>query len=635
MHLSIGQRVKVPFGDRNLKGVVFSLEKESHLPDERLRSILSTFDDDPPIARYMIELVNWISKYYHCQLIQSWRLLFPSGLLSTPSLKLLHENSLQINNWSLPPLNEYQQKVMDSLQSNDSKKKPMVTLLEGVTNSGKTRIYQHLAARAMTKNQQVLLLIPEIGLSSQNLKRFSNIFTGSVYLYHSGMTARDRAAAWKAALNGVSGVFIGTRSALFLPLSSPGIYILDEEHDASYINQNQPFYNTRNVLIMRSKLSNVPVLLGTATPSLEVLKHSLSNHYQHLRLTQKTYADKPIEIKLIDLRGAKNHGGVSPQMLTLMREHLENGNQVMLFLNRRGFAPVRICHECGHIEKCPKCDRSPTYHKKSNMLICHMCQWQKSIDDNCLQCDGNQFITLGHGTERVYSYIQKQFPNVEISQIDRDTIKNIAEFNTILSQIQENKIRIIIGTQMLSKGHHLPNLTLVGILDADQGLMSSDFRAHEHIGQQLEQVSGRSGRNKQGCVAIQTHQPRHPVITAWLRGGYYALSRKLLQQRFEAQLPPYWHQAVVRVESKDPTDASTYLNNLLQVLPQSNSLFISNPTIAPIEKISGRWRWLLMMEGNSRVALHNALRVARSHIDNSPHPKGLRCHIIVDPPTLS
>ena len=693
----IGQRVVVPFGKRTLKGVVINLKSTSDFEGE-LRPIEALEQQDPSLPKALCQLVKWMTQYYHCKAHQSWRLIYPTMVLNAPELRwvevrekitalgLEHINALQkkaplqykllsvLKNGNqtrlellaqkfttttlttlikkgyvqsetlalperptpklaLPEINAEQQRVVNTMQAPVC---PLITLLEGVTGSGKTRVYQHLAARSIQSGKQCLLLIPEIGLSQQNVDTFRQVFGHQVWLYHSGLSDDERLKTWKAALNGQKGIFIGTRSALFLPLVNVDLYIMDEEHDHAYEQLTQPYYNARNLLLMLAQFSQTKVLLGTATPSLDCLKYATEKSYQHLSLSQRASFASPPKISLIDLRGAQLKGGISPALSAEMTVHLQAGKQVMLFLNRRGYAPIRICRECGHIELCPQCERAPTYHKKTNQLRCHPCQWQKPAPVQCSKCDHTELKAIGHGTERVAQVLRQQFPEYQVAQIDRDSIKSSKMLNTELEKIQSNEYQILIGTTMLGKGHNLPHLSLVGILDADQGLMSNEYRAHEQILQQLEQVSGRSGRNQQGTVLIQTHQPNHELIQTWLKQGYKGASRILLKQRQHTQLPPYLHLAAIRCEAKESEKAQQFLQSLKQALPNLEHLFISDAMPAAIERMAGRSRWLVLIESAQRSRIQYVLACADQLLQQrQPFPRNLRCTIHLDPISLN
>ena len=626
----IGQRVQVPFGKSSQYGVVTKIKASSHWQGEALKPIKVLLDDTPIIPNHLTQLLQWIIDYYHCNPIDAWRLVFPKASLKTDCTNV--PDDLHTPTASLPKLNDQQQEIVSAIVH-----EPTMTphLIEGVTGSGKTHIYAHLAHHALQQGKSALLLLPEIGLMTQNQYFFERYFSGQVHYYHSNLTDKAKLATWMAATSSKPKLFVGTRSALFLPFKNCGIYIMDEEHDESYHEQSTPYYHARNALLMRAKLSKAFSVLGSATPSLESLHNALKGKFFHHTLKQRATPFTPPTIECLDVRGSALKGGMSQEVIECINQHLEQDEQVLVFINRRGYAPIRMCYDCGSVQRCPDCGRPATFHKKSQKLICHRCQWSGLAAQSCQQCDSSNIQVLGFGTERITQALNRHFPNHNILRVDRDTIKTAGAWQQALEQMHSGKADILIGTKMMSKGHDLPHLGLVVILDADQGLLSSDYRAPERIAQQLEQVTGRAGRHRKGTVVIQSHCPENHMLQQWMNGGYSVLSRALLQQRKTIELPPFIHHALILCAGKVPEAARDFLDNIHRSLPQNAAVFISPVLPAPIEKSKGRWRFSIILESTDRTALHTILRQARQLLNSVKRPANTRAHIEVDPLSLN
>lgn len=411
-------------------------------------------------------------------------------------------------------------------------------LLLGITGSGKTEVYLSVLETILAQGKQALILVPEIGLTPQTIRRFKARFNAPVDVLHSGLNDTERLAVWLRAKRGDNAIIIGTRSALLTPFQQLGIIIIDEEHDGSYKQQDGWRYHARDLAVFRAKQENIPIVMGTATPSIETSYNVAQKKYQQLTLTQRAGNAKPATEHLIDLKGQPLTTGLSPTLIKAIKEHLNAGNQVMLFLNRRGFAPALLCHECGWIAECPRCDHYYTLHQKHGMLRCHQCDSQRRIPSQCPQCGSTNLMPVGLGTEQLEQGIGELFPNTPITRIDKDTTSRKGALEQQLEDIYQGGSRILIGTQMLAKGHHFPDVTLVALLDVDGALFSSDFRAAERFAQLYTQVSGRAGRaGKQGAVYLQTHQPDHPLLLTLLEKGYDAFTKEALQERQATFLP--------------------------------------------------------------------------------------------------
>ncbi|WP_354625479.1 primosomal protein N' [Psychromonas sp. MME2] len=405
-------------------------------------------------------------------------------------------------------------------------------LLEGITGSGKTEVYLNIIKPILQSGKQALVIVPEIGLTPQTIERFQSRFNVPVYVKHSALNARQQFDTWLHARQGSGAIIIGTRSAIFSDFKDLGLIIIDEEHDASFKQQDGFRYHARDFAIKRAFQENIPIILGSATPSLETLHNALQGKYQHLHLTHRTGKAKPPSSSLINLAGLPLKSGLSPQLIELMKLHLEKNNQVILFLNRRGFAPVLMCHECGWLVKCQRCDAFYTYHKSANYLHCHHCSATLPVPRQCGHCGSTQLITTGVGTEQLEETLKTLFPNYPTIRIDRDNTRKKESFNTYIKDINEGKYKILLGTQMLAKGHHFADVTLVALIDVDGALFSNDYRASERLAQLFTQVAGRAGReSKKGQVFLQTHHPEHSLLQDLINNGYLDFSRSALQER--------------------------------------------------------------------------------------------------------
>ncbi|MBD3669152.1 MAG: primosomal protein N', partial [Gammaproteobacteria bacterium] len=381
-------------------------------------------------------------------------------------------------------------------------------LLEGVNGSGKTEVYLQDSEQVLTDGRQALVLVPEIGLTPQLLNRFKRRFAVPIAVLHSGLSDQERLCAWLLAGSGEAGIVIGTRSAVFTPLAHPGIVIIDEEHDASFKQQEGFRYSARDLGIKRARDAQIPVVMGSATPSLESLANARSGRYHHLALHQRAGGAQAPRLRLLDVRSQPMEQGISQPLVEAMKQHLARDEQVLLFLNRRGYAPVLMCHDCGWISHCQRCDAHMTFYQGQRRLRCHHCGAEQPLQPACPSCGSIDLRDIGHGTEKIEQHLMSLFPDETVVRIDRDSTRRKGSLDRLLAQVDRGEARILLGTQMLAKGHHFPGVTLVGILDADQGLFSADFRASERMAQLIVQVAGRAGRaQKPGTVVIQTHHP--------------------------------------------------------------------------------------------------------------------------------
>lgn len=513
-------------------------------------------------------------------------------------------------------------------------------LLDGVTGSGKTEVYLNLIAPVLERREQALVLVPEIGLTPQTIQRFQRRFQVPIEVIHSGLNETERLNAWLAARDGQAGIVIGTRSALFAPFKKLGIIIVDEEHDSSYKQQDSLRYHARDVAVMRANLENIPIVLGSATPALETLHNALNGKYHHLTLTQRAGVAKPTQNRVLDIKGLYLEGGLSAPLLVEMRRHLQAGNQVLLFLNRRGYSPALMCHECGWLAECQRCDAYYTYHQKSNELRCHHCGSQRAVIHQCQSCGSTHLVTVGVGTEQLEKHLASLFPEYKTLRIDRDSTRRKGSLESALNAIHEGEYQILIGTQMLAKGHHFPNVTLVALLDVDSALYSSDFRAAERLAQLFIQVAGRAGRaSKPGEVVLQTHHPEHELLKSLVEKDYRHFAQAALAERKMAWLPPFTFLTLIRAESTHAETVENFLRQVKQTL-EVNPLFdefcsVLGPVPAPLAKRAGKYRWNLLLQTQTRSAMQRLLNSSKPLIALLPLASKVKWTLDLEPYDLS
>lgn len=701
-----GVRLRVPFGRREVIGVLIEVAQETEVPLDKLRKALQLLDERPPLPSALFELCQWSAQYYQHSLgdTLSWALpallrqgepaerrlqrfwiaqpdarpedprlaraprqrealktlrQHPHGVLHEllgqlglvkDSLDLLqakglvkvetryHQPNRHQGAWLAQaelPLNGEQRLAYEAVRAGSGFH---CYLLEGVTGSGKTEVYLQLIRATLEAGRQALLLIPEINLGPQTLGRFEQRFNARIALLHSALTDRERMDIWLAARDGELDIVVGTRSALFTPLKHPGLIIVDEEHDASYKQQEGLRYHARDLAVVRARFENLPVVLGSATPSLESLHNAEQGRYAHLRLSLRAGGAQPPRFERLDVRSRPLDSGLSQPLLKAMGATLERGQQVLVFLNRRGFAPTLLCHDCGWLAQCPRCDARMTYHRGSGELRCHHCDQRQTPPRHCPSCGKLDLRPVGAGTERAEERLQLLFPDIPVLRIDRDTTARKDALGKLLRTIHSGAPCILVGTQMLAKGHHFPKVTLVAVLDADSGLFSADFRASERMAQQIVQVAGRAGRAEEpGQVLIQTHLADHPLMVQLAEEGYPAFARQALQERRAAGLPPFAYLALLRADAHRQDQVENFLEAAYHVaeglavnlaLPQVELL---GPVPAPMERRAGRHRAQLLLQSSSRAPLHRLLGIWVVQLESLPEARQVRWSLDVDP----
>ncbi len=529
-----------------------------------------------------------------------------------------------------PELNSDQRKALAVIRNSRGF---AVKLIDGVTGSGKTEVYLHLIASELEAGRQVLVVVPEIGLTPQLVHRFGRRLGLEPMLLHSGLSDTERLQSWRSARSGAALLVVGTRSAIFTPLQNPGLIIVDEEHDPSLKQQEGLRYSARDLAVARGKHLDIPVVLGTATPSLETLQRCRESAYQPVELPVRAGIAVPPLLKLVDLTRYDAVDGLSQPVVNAIEKNNTAGGQTLVFLNRRGFAPTLICTGCGKIAECGRCDSRMTVHATSNTLRCHHCGAERAIEADCLDC-GAAYRALGHGTERLEDVLKERFPTEVIARVDSDSTRLKGTMSKALAMATTGETRILVGTQMLSKGHHFPDLSLVVIINADQGLFSTDFRGAERLAQSLVQVSGRAGREeRQGEVIIQTAFPDHPFWAELFAGGYRGVAERELTERKKSLWPPFSKIALIRASSPKRADAHAFLALAHQLAGASSidNVRLLGPVRAPMERRAGRYRAQLLLQSVDRRSLHAMLAYLRTKLEGSKEARRVRWSVDVDP----
>jgi primosomal protein N' (replication factor Y) len=708
--LQPGMRVRVPFGRREMIGILVEVTDHSEVPADKLRPAIAVLDSEAPLPPALFKLCLWTAQYYQHSLgdTLSWALpvllrqgepaesrqerfwqVAPNASLDDPriarapkqkealttlaqhphgvahqllsklmlnreSLNLLlakelvqvevrcHKPAERHERWLAQPelpLNPEQRAAYEAIRAGFGSFH--ASLLAGVTGSGKTEVYLQLIRETLEAGKQALVLIPEINLGPQTLARFEQRFNARIALVHSNVNDRDRLDAWLAARDGEADIIIGTRSALFTPMKNPGLIIIDEEHDGSYKQQEGLRYHARDLALVRARQEDIPIVLGSATPSLESLHNAYTGRYALLRLNQRAGGAQQPRFLRLDVKSRPLDSGISGPMQQAIGQTLAAGQQVLVFLNRRGFAPTLLCHDCGWLSECTRCDARMTVHQRSGELRCHHCGHVERVPRNCPSCGKVDLRPVGAGTERAEERLAILFPDYPVLRVDRDSTSRKDAMNQLFATIQKGNPCILVGTQMLAKGHHFPRVTLVSILDADGGLFSGDFRASERMAQLIVQVAGRAGRAEEpGRVIIQTHLAEHPLLIQLTEQGYFAFAEQALSERRAAGLPPFSHLALLRAEAHKPGQAEGFLD---EACAQAEQLLLDmalggiellGPVPAPMERRAGRYRAQLLVQANARAPLHKLLATWLLALENMPSGRQVRWSLDVDPVDL-
>jgi len=504
-----------------------------------------------------------------------------------------------------PPLTEDQRNALAQIRDHEGR--PGAYLLYGVTGSGKTEVFLRLVADELAAGRQSLLLVPEIGLTPQLVARLEERFGAALAVMHSGLSDGERLAAWRRTRDGEAGVVVGTRSAVFAPLVRPGLIVVDEEHDASYKQQQGFRYSARDVAVLRAHRLGVPVVLASATPSLESFHNARSGRYRLIEMPNRIGAGGAPRVRVIDVGKHACRQGLSTPLLDAMDRHLADGRQVLLFLNRRGFAPTLFCPTCCEVEECPRCDARLTVHAAAGELRCHHCGGARRLAWACPKC-GTERAAVGSGTQRVDAELKRLYPDYRIGRLDRDATSRKGALGAVLADAASGDTRIVVGTQMLTKGHDFPNVTLVGVLNADQGLFGTDFRSDERLAQTIIQVAGRAGRRDEpGEVLIQTQYPEHPLLACLLAKGYGAFAELALDARRRAGWPPFSHLAMWRAEATQRAPVAAFLERVRDGAAHASSIKVMGPAPAPMERKGGRFRMQLLLQSPERPPLRALL----------------------------
>jgi len=505
-------------------------------------------------------------------------------------------------------------------------------VLHGITGSGKTEVYLHTVERTLANGGGALVLVPEIGLTPQLVGRFRERFNVPLAVLHSGLTDHERLQAWRAAFSGGARIVLGTRSAVFAPVPDLGAIIVDEEHDSSFKQYEGGFrYSARDLAVVRAQQAGVPIVLGSATPALETLHNVAAGRYTRLSLPRRAIQSVDPRTVLIDLRDHAVRCGISTPAVQAIERHLSEDGQALVFLNRRGYAPTLLCTACGWNAPCRDCDAKLTVHRNAGRLRCHHCGADEPLPQRCPIC-GFTVKPVGQGTERIEETLVQLFPYAPLVRLDRDIVRKQSDMESAMQRMASGEARILVGTQMVTKGHDFPNVTLVVVLNADQGLFSTDFRASERLAQTIVQVAGRAGRGeKPGEVLIQTEYPEHPLLTHLLAEGYEGFARTALQERAEASWPPYMRLAVMRDSALKPEDALAFLTEARALANPPPSVRLLGPVRAAMAKRAARYHAQLLIESRDRAALHRFIDSWLPEIEQLPSARRVVWALDVDP----
>jgi len=636
----VGLRVRVRFGNRPCVGVIVDLPEVSEVPAGQLKAVEAVLRDLPALPDDWFRLAEFCSGYYQVPLGEVMLSTLPAGLrrVDPPKARPVRRTSGAATAQAAPELTVEQRQVLSRIEADGNGFRAY--LLHGVTGSGKTEVYLRLVERVLAAGRTALLLVPEINLTPQLEARIVARFPDSgLVSLHSELTEAARTRNWKAAFEGRARIVLGTRLAVFTPMPDLGLIIVDEEHDASFKQQDGMRYSARDVAVFRAHERDIPVLLGSATPSLESWANAADTRtparYTLLTLRERAVSSARLPaVQRIDTRVEKLQEGFSGALLQAIEKCLGRGEQSLVFLNRRGYAPVLACAQCGWVSRCPRCAANLVLHLADGRLRCHHCGFESRVPKACPTCGNQDILPFGRGTQRIEAVLMERFPQARILRVDRDSAKSRKQWEALLEQIHSGEADILVGTQMLAKGHDFPRLTLVGVLGADAALFAADWRAPERLFAQLMQVAGRAGRaDLPGEVLIQTQFPEHPLYAALVRHDFQAFAAAQLKERELAGFPPYAYQAMLRAEAPLMADAVAFLATA-RAWPQAaehGDVVLYDPVPMRMARRANMERAQLLVESPSRRALQSFLCQWNDLLVSIKTPSRLRWHLEVDP----
>ena len=631
-----GTRVVVPFGKKSIVGIVV---KKISNPNslKGLKEIISIADDHTCFDKSIFNTILWASEYYHHPIGEVFFSFMPT-LLRKKNDKIIS---------SLSKASEYKLNAKDkrfklTKEQNDNLSKLNKiegfnpSLIYGVTGSGKTEIYLQLAEKFIKKNKSILVLVPEINLIPQLVKRFEDRFSGEIGIYHSRQTPNQRLKVWLKSKFGEIKIVIGTRSSVLMPLKNLGAIIIDEEHDHSYKQAEGFKFSGKDLAIKRAQLENIPIFLGSATPSLQTLKLVKEKKYKKFDLLRRVDGKKPPKLIPLDISDSTLLGGIAIQTMGIIEAAINRGEQVLIFINRRGFAPLYECDNCGWVASCSSCESNLVFHKSKNRLICHKCESVYAVNHKCPDCQSTELNTFGTGTERVEEVLKNTFKKVPIIRMDYDSTKLKGSIEAIYEKANESNEAILVGTQMLSKGHDFPKVTLCVILNADSGLLSPEMNGVEKIAQQLIQVSGRAGRNNNlAQVIIQTRYPNDENLKQIKTGNYQLVADQCLKTNKALGIPPYSNVSILRATSPNPQSCIQFLEKVSELLSNKKNISITGPLPSIPLKIKGNSRNHLIIKSDTKTYLNRVLKFLTNEIQNWPETKKVKWAYDIDPYNMS
>ncbi|MBI5780052.1 MAG: primosomal protein N' [Rhodocyclales bacterium] len=632
-----GRIVRVPFGRGAKLGIVWSLEADPSVPDERIKPVEAVWEGLPPLPEADRELLEFAARYYLAPLGEVVATMLPPALRRRkrePRRASVGKEGATAPAGPLPELTQGQAAALAAVPRDGFS----VTLLHGITGSGKTEVYLRLVAECLAREKQALLLVPEIALTPQLTERVHARFPSArIVCLHSEAPAGERSAAFVAAMRGEIDVVLGTRLAVFAPFVRPGLVVVDEEHDSSYKQFEGVPYSARDLAIWRARRWNVPIVLGSATPSLESWAASEIGRYRRVTLSARASGQPLPAIELIDTAQTPAEEGVSVPLVQAIEATLARGEQALVFLNRRGYAPVVRCGHCGWVSRCPNCSANLVFHRDDARMHCHHCGHREAPPRACPECGALDLQPIGRGTQRLEERLQALFPRARIARIDRDAVKTLAQWETLLEEVRAGRYDLLVGTQMMAKGHDFPSLTLVGVIGADAGLYAAEVRATERMFQQLMQVAGRAGRaGAPGRVLVQTEFPQHPLFRELATHDYAAFAARTLAERQALRLPPFAFQALLRADDETLEPALAFLETARtagrELANQEGwPVRVFDPVPMRLVRLARRERAQLLVEGGHRSSLHAFLARWVEALRRLSPPRSLRWRLEVDP----